>query len=378
MSERKAIYYGEVKLVPSIVCEAYVLDNELAVMSEKGTAKLLGMARQSLNNMSANWPPKYLEPFIDNDLSMSVKMVKVIANKSPYKGRKIAVYSSSMIENLIFGYALAFANDCLRKNQKHIGRVAITLMKTLVRNALSVAIKEACGFLPSIQESTQKDYNSAVKLIQEFGFRCSIPGEIATKKDIINFLKIPAGTLNSFLYKHSSEIKPVKLNYEMIQASGHKARRMNGYHIKDVAKIAFGTDTATGIKLKQRMFGEIATIARLNVKDEIKWRKTLTDVFCGYDLRFNHSIGSHRLRVDFFVADLLLCLECNGYSHCHYNPEWEVKREKIITEKYALIRFHHETQLECLFNAVLKAQPGKVIRLYDNKNVTLRKFLSNT
>ena len=100
------------------------------------------------------------------------------------------------------------------------------------------------AFFQAFKNQLKKITYSAVKLIQEFGFRCSIPGEIATKKDIINFLKIPAGTLNSFLYKHSSEIKPVKLNYEMIQASGHKARRLNGYHIKDVAKIAFGTDTA--------------------------------------------------------------------------------------------------------------------------------------
>ena len=43
MKEPKAIYYGKVELIPGIICDGYVLDDGTAVMSERGTANLLGM-----------------------------------------------------------------------------------------------------------------------------------------------------------------------------------------------------------------------------------------------------------------------------------------------------------------------------------------------
>ena len=321
--------------------------------------------------------PKSLKTFWDMGLNMDTKTVLVTAKNSHFRGREVLVFDSSVIEHLIRAYAFAFAGDKLRENQKHIGKRCVFLMGTLVKTALDCAIKEACGFVPQVQKTAQQNYANAINLLHEFGLKCSVNGDIATKKDIMEFLKVPAGTLNSFLYKHSNEIKPIKLDYAAIQAAGCKARRMNGYHIKDVTKIAFGMDTATGIELKQRMFGEIGTLSKLHSKDEIQWRKIFSKVFSGHDLRFNHSIGSHRLRVDFFVADLLLCMECNGYSHRNYNPEWELQREKIITKKYALIRFHRETPLECIFNAILQAKPGKVVRLYSDQKISLTKFLSH-
>jgi hypothetical protein len=36
MTERKAVYYGQVELIPGIVCDGYVLDDDTAVMSEAG------------------------------------------------------------------------------------------------------------------------------------------------------------------------------------------------------------------------------------------------------------------------------------------------------------------------------------------------------
>jgi len=33
MTERKAVYYGQVELIPCIVCDGYVLDDDTAVMS---------------------------------------------------------------------------------------------------------------------------------------------------------------------------------------------------------------------------------------------------------------------------------------------------------------------------------------------------------
>ncbi|BBM86343.1 hypothetical protein [Candidatus Uabimicrobium amorphum] len=372
----KAIHYAKVELIPGIICDGYVLENETAVMSERGTAALLNLNQAALNRMITKGLPKSISPYIDIDLLTQVEAVEVEAKNSPYQGRKITVYNSYIIESMIRGYALALAAHTLKSNQRHIGDRCVTLLCSFVRTALEAAIKEACGFDSQIQKSHQNHYTTAIDLISEFGFRCSIQNDIATKKDITNFLSVPAGTLNSFLYKHN-EIKPIKLDYATIQRAGGKARRMNGYHVKDVVKIVFGMDTAIGIELKQRMFGEISTLSKLHSKDEIQWRKIFSKVFSGYDLRFNHSIGSHRLRVDFFVPDLLLCMECNGYSHRNYNPEWEVQREKIITKKYALVRFHRETPLECIFNAILQAKPGKVVRLYSDQKVSLTKFLSH-
>ena len=48
MSERKAIHYGQVELIPGIICDGYVLDDGSSVMSERGTANLLGMDHKAL------------------------------------------------------------------------------------------------------------------------------------------------------------------------------------------------------------------------------------------------------------------------------------------------------------------------------------------
>ncbi len=81
---KKAIYYGQVQIIPNVTCDGYVLDDGTAVLSERGTADLLGMSRQSLNSMSVNWPPKYLEPFIDKGLIIKTTSSKVVAENSPY------------------------------------------------------------------------------------------------------------------------------------------------------------------------------------------------------------------------------------------------------------------------------------------------------
>ncbi len=121
MTERKAVYYGQVELIPGIVCDGYVLDDDTAVMSERGTADLLGMNQMVLNRVKTNWPPKTLEPFIDEGLNVKTNAVEVAAKNSPHKGRQITIYDSSMIENLIRYYLLAFAHKKLRQNQQHIG-----------------------------------------------------------------------------------------------------------------------------------------------------------------------------------------------------------------------------------------------------------------
>ncbi|MFK5969334.1 MAG: hypothetical protein QM487_04335, partial [Candidatus Marithrix sp.] len=186
MKELKAVYYGKVELIPGIICDGYVLDDGTACLSERGTANLLGIHHKSLQSMAGNWPPKTLKPFINNDLSMAGKIVEVVAKNSPYKGRKIAIYDSSMIENLISSYTFALANNTLRHNQRHVGERCTILSASLLRTALETAIKQACGLNPNIQATVQKTYADVAKLLKDTGLNCSIVGNIATKKDMVN------------------------------------------------------------------------------------------------------------------------------------------------------------------------------------------------
>jgi len=363
MIERKAVYYGQVELIPGIICDGYVLNDDTAVMSSRGTADLLHLDHKALERMGTNWPPKTLKPFVDNGFSMGTNSVKVVANNSPYKGRKIIVYTAETIETLISTYALALAHETLRQNQKHIGNRCVILLKSLVRAALETAIKQACGLSPNIQRTAQKNYIDVAKLIKEFGFTCSVDDDIAIKKDITQFLNVPESTLNSFLRKHQTDIKPIKLDSTTIRSFGGKASRMNGYHLDDVTKIALGMDSVIGIELKKQVFGQIGSFAKPETSTEVQWQKVLSSVFEGFDLHFNYPNGPYK--VDFFVAKLMLVLECNGYCHRYYDPKQEKEREKRITQKYSLVRFHHQVSLETLFNGILQAKPGTMIKLYD-------------
>ena len=370
MTEQKAIFYGKIELIPGIICDGYVLENETTVMSERGTADLLGIRQYTLQSMTKNWPPKTLKGFINKDLSMTKNSVEVLANNSPYRGRKIIVYTSTIIESLIRAYAFAFANDKLRENQKHIVKRCVFLMAALARTALDAAIREACGSKTEIQKTVQENYVDVTKLIKEFGFSSSIDN-IATKKDIVNFLNIPESTLNSFLRRHSNEIKPIKLDSETIQSLGLKAKRLNGYQEEDVAKIAFGMDTEIGIKLKKRMFGQVGAFVKAQVRTEIHWRQVFSKVLKGFGIKYNYPIGKYR--VDYFVPPMELCLECNGYDcHKNYDKRKESERTNFLLENYAIVRFHHEVNIETLFNAILQAEKGKIIKLYDVEEVCNR------
>ena len=363
MKQRKAVYYGQVELIPGIISDGYVLDDDTAVMSERGTADLLGMAHSSLQSMAVTGVPKSLKPFIDKDLSMAVTLVKVTAKSSSYKDRKIVVYDSNFIDAILRAYVMAVGHNALQKNQMHIGRRCVLLFSSLARTALDIAIKEACGISTNIQHTAQKNYIDAVKLIKDFGFTCTAPNDIATKKDITQFLDIPESTLNGFLRKHKNEIQPIQLDSKTIRSFGGKASRMNGYLLDDVTKIALGMDSVIGIKLKKQVFGQIGSFAKPNTSVEVQWREVLSKVFQGFDLQFNYAIGPYK--VDFFVAQLMLVLECNGYCHRYYDEKEEKVREKLITQKYSLVRFHHKINLETLFNGILQAKPGKMVKLYD-------------
>mgnify|MGYP001010587800 CR=1 FL=1 len=168
-------------------------------------------------------------------LNIATKNILVDAKNSNYNGRYVEVFGTITIESLIKAYAFALASDELRENQKHIGKRCVFLMGSLIRTALDAAIKEACGFVPEIQKTAQKHYIDAVGLIQELGFVCSASKDVATKKDITKFLKIPESTLNSFLRKYPKEIKPIQLDIAKIKSLGSKAKYMNGYKLDDVA-----------------------------------------------------------------------------------------------------------------------------------------------
>ncbi|MDM8567624.1 DUF559 domain-containing protein [Candidatus Halobeggiatoa sp. HSG11] len=365
MKDPKAIYYGKIELIPGIICDGYVLDDGTAVMSENGVAELLGIKRAPLQRIAPKWPPKTLKPFVDRVQGIAPKLINVVAKNSPYQGRNIVVYDSNFIESFIRGYALALAHHKLRPNQIHIGDRCVILQAALVITALESAIKQACGLSPNIQQITQQNY---VKLVKQFGFTCSFDNEIATKKDIVDFLDIPISTLNSFLKKRQDDIQPIKLDHKTIKANGGKATRMNGYNLEDVSKIALGMDSVIGIELKKQAFGHIGTIAKPDTKGEIEWQQVLSQVFEGFGFHHNYTIGSYR--ADFFVKDLRLILECNGYdNHQYYDPQQEVQREQLLKQNYSILRFHHKITPEKLFNGILQAKMGKVIKLYDIEHV---------
>jgi very-short-patch-repair endonuclease len=360
---QEAVHYGKVELIPGLICDGYVLNDGTAVMSERGTADLLSMDHKTLKSMGENWPSKTLKPFADEELSMGGNLVEVVAKNSPYQGRKIVIYDSSMIENLIRTYASAFTEGVLRKNQVHIGKRAVTLLISLIRSALDTAIKQACGLSPDIQKTAQQHYTDAVKLIKDYGFTCTAPNDIAIKKDITKFLEVPESTLNSFLRKHRNDIEPIKLDISTIRSLGYKAPRMNGYYLEDVSKIALGMDSVIGLELKKQLFGQTSSLAKLETRGEIEWLEVLTKVFAGLGLYHNYPIGQYK--VDFFVEKLMLVLECNGYdNHLYYDTNKERQREQFISQRYSLVRFHHHTHWETLMNAILTAKIGTITKLY--------------
>ena len=121
------------------------------------------------------------------------------------------------------------------------------------------------------------------------------------------------------------------------------------------------------VHIKKRLFGRIGSFVKPETKEEIQWKKVLAEIFKGFELYFNRKIRAYR--VDYFVPAFSLILECNGILHKYYNRQEEEKREKAITKRYALVRFHPKISLEALFNGILQAKVGTVVRLYDLENI---------
>ncbi|WP_372365750.1 hypothetical protein [Candidatus Uabimicrobium sp. HlEnr_7] len=347
--------------------DGYVLSDGTPCISERGAAKLLGFSTFSvLQRAYSNSWPKELKPFIPKGFECTQTFAKVIAN-CPHKGSSIHICNAQFINTIARAYSQAYLHCKLRKNQLHIGLHCATLRDAMADTALEQIIFDACRYKPhkALVERADSNYQNALHYLQESGFKSSLPN-VATKKDLVNFLRVPQSTLNSFLSKHSYQIKPIKLDRRAIQQIGCRASRMNGYELQDVVKVVFGMDTEVTIALKRRMFGELGTFAKMDSRNEIEWREILRDVFSGFELRTNYPIGQYRYYVDYFIPVFSLCLEENGYD-CHqsYDTQKEQAREKIILEQYGLIRFHHKISVAKLFNAILKIVPGQIIKLYD-------------
>ncbi|MFK5970271.1 MAG: DUF559 domain-containing protein, partial [Candidatus Marithrix sp.] len=185
-----------------------------------------------------------------------------------------------------------------------------------------------------------------------------------TKKDITNYITVPLGTLNSNIRKLHDDISVINLDYTTIRASGSKASRLNGYKLEDVGKIVLGMDSVIGIELKKQVFGSVSTLAKLDTKGEIEWQQVLSQVFDNLGFQHNYPIGKYR--VDFFVKDLNLVLECNGYdNHISYDPIAKSEREKVITKNYSLVRFHHKIDWRTLVNGILRTKIGDTTVLYN-------------
>ncbi|MFK5971587.1 MAG: DUF559 domain-containing protein [Candidatus Marithrix sp.] len=215
-----------------------------------------------------------------------------------------------MIETIISAYVIASGHNALQKNQFHIGRrCAILQSVVLVRTALETSIQQACGLTPNIQQTVQEQ---CIILMKQYGLKTSFPEEaLYTKKDIINFLEKPLGTVSSYIRKHN--IPHEKIDYQTIKANGGRANHMNGYDLESVSKIVLGMDSIVGIELKKQIFGNVGTLVKSNTKGEIEWQQVLAQVFEGFGFHHNYTFGSYR--ADFFVKDLRLILECNGYDN---------------------------------------------------------------
>jgi very-short-patch-repair endonuclease len=366
LNKPTADYYGKISLLGMEV-EGYVLSDGTACLSERGAYALLGFSTNSvLNNVFSNNGAKEIKQFISIDLTCSQTVI-VKAN-CHQKNSKIKVYTAKTINAIAKAYATVYLQGKLRQNQVHIGLHCAILRNALADAALENMIFDACSYKPkqSFSQRTEKNYINAVEVVQELGFTCSLPNNVATKQDIAQFLKVPMETLNSFLHKHK-EIKPIVLSVQEIRSLHPKAGRMNGYSLDDSVKIILGMDSETGIEVKKRLFGSVGAFAKTSIKGETEWRQSLAKVFHGFDIQYNYPVGAYR--VDFFVPNFFgfgLCLECNGYDcHRYYDLEKEKKRQDFLLQQYALVRFHHKIDWQTLVNGILQAKPGKVIVLYD-------------
>ena len=368
---KEANHSGQFSIIPGVSLDVYIANNGESLMSERSFAKVLGINQMALNRMKTNGLPKTLQPFVDKDWSMKTTSVIVTAENSPYKGRNITVYTSDDIEVIILAYALALSGGMLRTNQRHIGIRCITLICAFTLTSLEIGIKKACGLPVDVVKTAQQHYLYAVTLLKAQGFTFSVANDIATKKDLVQHLKVTPPKLNAFLKKSRDEIAPIKLERTAIRATGSLAPNLNGYAAENVGKIALYMPSSIQKQLQIDVFGEgnalaeLGSLAKPATKGQIEWLKSFRTMFKGFDFKHNYQIDEYR--PDYLIEELKLCVELNGFdNHAGYDQEAERAREKVfLKEGYGILRFHHQVDWEDLANGILRSEVGTVIRRYD-------------
>ena len=68
MQELQAIKYGEIELIPRIKCDGYILSDNSACLSERGTASLLGMKQAPLQRVT----PKLIKVVTKNSRHQAI------------------------------------------------------------------------------------------------------------------------------------------------------------------------------------------------------------------------------------------------------------------------------------------------------------------
>ena len=160
--KKKAIHYGELEIIPTVVGDCYILADGEAVMSERGFANWLGMSHISLRAMLGNWPPKTLEPFCNKGLTVRTTLATIAAENCPHKGVDIVVYDVPTMEEIIRVYAVAYTAGALRKNQLHIGKRCAELLTALIKSSLRMRIAWACGFTPQPQKTVRRYHRDSI------------------------------------------------------------------------------------------------------------------------------------------------------------------------------------------------------------------------
>ncbi|KOR29616.1 hypothetical protein TI05_14950, partial [Achromatium sp. WMS3] len=160
------------------------------------------------------------------------------------------------------------------------------------------------------------------------------------------------------------DIQPIKLDRTTIKKLGSKAVQMNAYTVQDVGTIVLGMKSEVGEQLKTQMFGQAGTVANIETTSEIEWWQLLKASCSCLSLSRHYYLDKSRIEVDFYIHELELILECNGYDgHASYDPVAEKKREQLF-KNYRVIRFHHQIDVATLFRAILQVKKGEIIRLY--------------
>lgn len=50
-----------------------------------------------------------------------------------------------------------------------------------------------------------------------------------------------------------------------------------------------------GIGLKERMFGSVSSLAKLDTKGEVEWQQVLAEIFTGFSFHHNYMIGKYKV-----------------------------------------------------------------------------------